>query len=130
MLASISARPFAGAALRVKAPKRVSVRRMRGFADSRETGPDCASVQAVVRAAASARDAPYAPGSTAPAYLDGSLPGDFGAGLRVARVVGAWVATGPGAPKERVLRQRFGSRGLSAQHWSRPGLAAGRRRVS
>ena len=35
--------------------------------------------QAVRACATVARDAPYAPGTTAPAYLDGSLPGDFGA---------------------------------------------------
>ena len=49
--------------------------------------------QAVVRAAASARDAPYAPGTTAPAYLDGSLPGDFGAGLRA---FVSWIGLQPG----------------------------------
>ena len=40
---------------------------------------DTARLQAVRACATVARDAPYAPGTTAPAYLDGSLPGDFGA---------------------------------------------------
>jgi hypothetical protein len=56
LASSLTARPFAGAPVRARA----SATRSAGRA-------------AVV--SVSARDAPYAPGTTAPAYLDGSLPG-------------------------------------------------------
>jgi hypothetical protein len=58
LAANLTARPFAGAALRARASVRASASR---------------AAFTVV-----AREAPYAPGTTAPAYLTGSLPGDFG----------------------------------------------------